>query len=180
MEHFVKLLGKNLSDSDKEEFVKLVKSMDPSVTEYHDDNGSVVVETDHSFSHEEIDQLFKKCEEKFENFFLMASNEEDLEESKKEKIKEESLSKDDIKKLFDSMCEELEVKLHNRVIEKKSALGWRHGEKFDPHEKTSPLMMAYHDLPESYKIKNGKILNDVIDILKKNGFTVSIPKKHHS
>jgi len=174
LDHFVKLIKKDLSDSDKENFIKLVKKVDPSVTSYYDDHDSVVVETSHSFDNSEVNKLFSECETNYEDFFLMASETENLEENK-ETPKE--ISKEDFKNIYEKMCDELEVRMHNRVVEKKSQLGWRHGDKFDPHEKTSPLMKPYHELPEDYKLKNGKIFMDMLDVLKNNGFTVSKPKK---
>jgi len=170
LEHYVKLLKKGLSDSDKERFVKLVKELDPEIETYYDDGGAVIVETCHPFSNDDVNQLFKKCESYYDDFFIMASSNEDLDESKEEPKEDKSI--------YDQMFDELEVQMHNRVMEKKTKLGWRHGDKFDPHEKTSPLLKPYHQLPEEYKIKNGQVFMDVIDILKKHGFKVSLPKKN--
>jgi hypothetical protein len=185
MENFIKLLPtEKLSDEQKEKFVHLVKNVDPSVSSYYDDENHVVVGLSHCLSNEELDEIFRECEKEYENFFLMASEEHKEEMPVEEQIEEavtvpakEEVSKKDFKDIYQTMCDELEVKLHNRVIDKKTQLGWKYGDKFDPEKKESPLMRAYHELPEDYKIKNGKIFHDVLEILKKNGFTVSLRKK---
>jgi hypothetical protein len=188
MEHFIKLIPtEKLSDEQKEQFVHLVRSVDPGVSSYYDDGNHVVVELDHNMSEKELDVVFKECEKEYNDFFLMASDEEteeqstetlpeEVEESSHEKEEPKETSKEEFKDVYQRMCDELEVKLHNRVVDKKTSLGWKFGDKFDPHKKESPLMRNYSDLPEEYKLKNGKIFNDVLEILKKNGFTVSLKK----
>lgn len=195
MEHFVKLIPtEKLSEEQKETFVNLVKSVDPSVSSYYEDDNHLVVELSHCLSQEELDKIFQECSSQLgtKDYFLMASEEENDVEDHEEKsdheesvteaavepVKEEpkTVSKEAFKDIYQKMCDELEVKLHNRVMDKKSALGWKYGDKFDPHAKESPLMRPYHELPEDYKIKNGKIFNDVLDILKKNGFNISLKK----
>lgn len=193
MEHFIKLIPtKKLSDEQKDKFVNFVKNIDSDALSYYEDENHVIIELSHCLSNEELDKIFKECSEILgtEDYFLMASEEEKSEENteeNKEEVKEESAaenleepkdtSKEDFRNLYKVMCDELEVKLHNRVIDKKSALGWKYGEKFDPEKKESPLMRPYHELPEDYRIKNGKIFGDVLEILKKHGFTISLRKK---
>lgn len=191
MEHFIKLIPtEKLSEEQKEAFVNLVKLVDPSVSSYYEDDNHLIVELSHCLSQEELDKIFQECNSQLgtDDYFLMASEEdheeekldqeEPVTEAKEEPKKEErkETSKEEFKDIYQKMCDELEVKLHNRVMDKKSALGWKYGDKFNPHTKESPLMRPYHELPEDYKIKNGKIFNDVLDILKKNGFNISLKK----
>jgi hypothetical protein len=186
MEHFIKLIPtEKMTEEQKDNFVNIVKSVDPSINSYYEDGNHLILELSHSLSEEELDKIFQECNSTLgtENYFLMASDEDAAKDEEPIETIEESVepkkeeSKEEFKDIYQKMCDELEVKMHNRIIDKKSALGWKYSDKFDPHKKESPLMKPYHELPEEYRIKNGKIFNDVIDILKKNGFTVSSKKK---
>jgi hypothetical protein len=66
-----------------------------------------------------------------------------------------------------TMLEELSRYMHNKSMSEKMALGWRYGEKFDPNEKTSPLIKPYEDLPSEHKKLRPDIFAKVMEIISK-------------
>ena len=160
-----------IPEEKKNKFLGIVREIDENATCDNETQTSISVSSKHAFTESELDKINKRCAEYYDNYLIKSTCSEDSE------TKTNLPSKDNFEKAYREMCDEMEIKSHNRLIEKRAKMGWRYGERFDPEKKESPLMRQYHELPEQYKLRNGHVLRDAIDILEKHGFIV-VPRQN--
>ena len=162
MENCLKLISKTeLSEDARRSFLSLVKQYD-SGADVHTEEGRVLhIKLEIVLPEVDLKNISERWSEHHDNFFI----EYEFENQNPDVLKETDLAV-----LFDEMNEELNHRLHNRMVEEKAEKGWKYGDAYDPENKTSPLMKPYHELPEAYKKPNKKILKDVLQVLEDKGF----------
>lgn len=185
--HTLKFVSKeNVTDREKIKLLEVVRRLDPSAdfTTNHPDNELVktlIISLTRCLHEKELEKINDELATDMDNYFVETLCEEGEEE---DEVKDgpgklftvaevRKTFRDHFEPSFKEMCDEMELRNHNRLIEKRAQMGWKFGDRFDPLKKESPMMKPYDQLPEEYKLQNGKIFEDVLDILQKNGFYMS-------
>ncbi len=168
MVNCLKLTSKNeLSEESRRAFISLIQQYDDGAEIETEKSKTILITLDHTIPDQDLKELSETWGETNDNFLI--EYEGGQEDTGHKKL--------DIKDLFDNMNEELNIRLHDRMVEEKTSKGWRYGDRYDPANKTSPLMKPYLDLPKSYRKPDKNILRDVLNVLENNGFIITHKKK---
>lgn len=151
MKHFIKVYSKNLNY----EQMEFIKSLLKNNFLYLEENKNVTVfYLTKSLSEEKMEQFVNMIYKKYPDDEFYFENSTDVKTFTNEQIQ--------------NMLYDLSKYLHDKSMNEKIKAGWRYGDKFDPEQKTSPLIKNYDDLPEAHKQMRPDIFAKVIEILGKN------------
>lgn len=75
-----------------------------------------------------------------------------------------------------AVCTAIAKQRHEDWVRERSDAGWRYGTKFDPDNKTDPLIRPWDQLPDRFRQPDMRAAQPILDLLNAHGYVV-IPQE---